>query len=225
MKIIRYQRKRLLVICVCTVLILITAHSVWNSGSSVPECSVPSEVHMKMNGLLDRINDALEALSISYFLCYDSLWGALKSKGPLPWHTNIDLCVSNKEVSNTEEGFLVRTFKRYGLSVSYNSANGVYSVFRFGEKVPTATLTVFEQDSLTRQMRRVGWAHRMLPPDSCEKLHCFPPDLIAGPLSTTAFLQHQLPVPREEIEILKYLFPDSWWKDNIPPDCTKPSSI
>jgi hypothetical protein len=62
---------------------------------------------------------------------------------------------------------------------------------------------------------RVGWKRRLLPPD-CEyskTLECFPQRLVLAPLPLKLFGTRAVPVPREEFELLKYHFPDNWWKE------------
>ncbi|XP_035219499.1 uncharacterized protein LOC118192611 [Stegodyphus dumicola] len=221
MKIIRFQQKRFFICLIFFLAVLCVAHYIfWSADEDdIPECFLPEDDLRKVEKLLIAIHDPLKALNLTYFLCYNSLWGALKMKGPLPWQNALELCVLNKQISAIDEGFLARSFRHSGLSITYNSAGGFYTVFKFGETVPSATLTVFEEDPITRQMRRIGWIHRMLPPNSCEELNCFPPELIAHPLPTVTFGQLEVPAPRDGIEIQKYLFPYSWWKEITPSNC------
>lgn len=219
MKTIRIRLKRFLfgvfiLILFCTVNYI---YYKWYVDDS--ECFVSKETHKKLGKLLENIEEALKALNLTYFMCYQTLWAALKVKKPLPWQKDIDLCVLNKEISAIDEGYLARTFKRYGLSINYNSGGGYYRVFKFGNISPYAKLTVFEEDLVTHQMRRVGWIHRMLPPNSCEELNCFPPELISTPLPKIAFGDYLLPAPSNGIEIQKYLYPYSWWKEITPTNC------
>lgn len=219
---IRRHQRRCLILLIFVILSFCVIHFLWRNEENVNCFATPSTLK-KLDELLGLIQEPLKALNLSFFLCYNSLWGALKVKGPLPWQNSIDLCVLNKEMSAIDEGFLARSFKRHGLSITYNSGNGVYKVTKIDETVPYVTLTVFEEDVITHQLRRVGWVHRMLPPNSCEELNCFPPDLIEKPLPTSQFNNHVLPIPRDGIEIQKYLFPYSWWKEITPPNCNNVS--
>lgn len=216
MNIRRYQRRVVILLLVIASIFMV--HFLWNGNEDI-SCFVSANTLKAFDELTGIIQEPLKALNLSYFLCYNSLWGALKVKGPLPWQSTLELCVLNKELSAIDEGFLARTFKRYGLTLSYNSAGGFYTVFKGNNVDPSVTLTVFEEDLVTHQMRRVGWIHRMLPPNSCDELHCFPPDLISKPLPTTKFSKYVMPIPRDGIEIQKYLFPFSWWKEITPANC------
>lgn len=219
MKIIRFQQKRFVLVIVVIVFFAIV-HILWNSSNSeVLDCLLSTEDLKKVENLLKDVQAPLQDLKLTYFLCYNSLWGALKVKGPLPWQNGLDICVLNKELSLIDEGFLIRTFKRHNLNIAYNSAGGFYKVQRFSELLPSATLTVFEEDPITFQMRRVGFIHRMLPPTACEELNCFPPELIVNPMPKASFGELNVPVPRDGIEMQKYLFPNSWWKEITPINC------
>ncbi|KAG0441684.1 hypothetical protein HPB47_015887 [Ixodes persulcatus] len=68
-------------------------------------------------------------------------------------------------------------------------------------------------------VRKVGWKNRLIPPTACHTLHCFPAELIAVPMNVVPFLGTKVAVPHEGIEVLKYMFPDTWWKEIIPPNC------
>lgn len=223
MKIIRFQLKRFIVVFILAV-IVITIHILRSSqenDADTTDCFLSSETLKKIEDLLGLTKKPLEDLRLTHFLCYNSLWGALKQKGPLPWQTGLELCVLNKEMAAVDEGFLVRTFKRHGLNIAYVSASGYYKVSKIDEPFPVATLTVFEEDPITHQMRRVGWIHRMIPPNQCDELNCFPLELIMTPLPLVTFGEHNVPAPRDGIEMQKYLFPDSWWKEITPPNCQK----
>ncbi|RWS27890.1 uncharacterized protein B4U80_01336 [Leptotrombidium deliense] len=176
---------------------------------------------MKLCESVYRSKEALDSLRFSYFLCYNSLWGALKRKEVFPWFSFVEWCVLNEEISNYDEAFIFRTFKREGLNIQYTSSDGTYTVTTFNETQPSLKLIIFEENPQTNQYRRVGWKNRLIPPDSCTLIHCFPPRLIEKPLETVNFMDSEIPVPREEIEILKYLFPDDWWKDSEPDSSLK----
>lgn len=183
------------------------------------DCTLSAKDVTKMEKLAAKIKEALQILNIAHFLCYNSLWGALKSNGPLPWSKTLELCLFNEEVSKVEEGYLIRTFKRYGVTLSYQSGVGVYLAHFEGDESSLSELILFEKDSITAKYRRIGWKNRILPPESCDSLHCFPPSLVSPPMPMLKFLGQSFSVPKEEIEIQKYLFPYSWWKDIRPEKC------
>lgn len=146
----------------------------------------------------------------------------------------MELCTLNEEVSKHDELFLKRAFDKKGLDLSYDSSEGQYLIrsdnpgkshlepdFR-----GLVRLVVFAKDKEIANMgepmyHRVGWLRRILPPD-CQysvSLECFPERLVREPLPLKLFGEHSVPVPREEFELLKYHFPDNWWKEVKPLNC------
>ena len=47
----------------------------------------------------------------------------------------------------------------------------------------------------------------------------FPVHLLVPPFSKVDFHGQKMPVPHDEIEILKYLYKDDWWLEKPPPGC------
>lgn len=86
-----------------------------------------------------------------------------------------------------------------------------------------ARLFVFEHDEYTGKYRRIGFKHRIIPPNECSRIHCFPDHLVESPLPRVQFIsQDTFAIPHEREEILKYLFPLSWWTlDVVPEKCKK----
>lgn len=223
------RRRRILVaiIAVCTILILkeIVQLSI-GSSSQETVCDQPSSVKSEMEEVLIRSLSAMKTLHLSsHFLCFDSLWAGHASKKPFPWKSMNEICLLNEEVSKVEEATMIRVFRREGVSLSYSSSSGEYDVRLATSEETRLKLYLFEMDPEGEELRRVGWKHRILPPNSCTITQCFPSHLVDKPLPTTEFSGLQIPIPREEIEIQKYHFPDDWWKnDRSPPECRSTQS-
>ena len=146
----------------------------------------------------------------------------------LPWEDTGFFCVFNEEIVKYDENFIGNTFHRAGLGISYDSAEGRYLVSRVDTNVTgLIKLIVFSQEKklqevMERTYHRIGWKRRILPPncDYSPSLDCFPARLMDKPLTSAKFGSAGLvPVPREQFEILKYHFPDTWWKENKPKNC------
>ncbi|XP_069177357.1 uncharacterized protein [Procambarus clarkii] len=188
-----------------------------------PPCTVSQEQRRGLYPLLSAVSTLLSHLSITHFLCYDSLWGAIQESGPLPWDAHAHLCALNEKVSVHDEAELLRAFRRRGLALEYSSAEGQYTIRNSsseGVKVPTVRVVLFEEDERVHMLRRVGWRRRVLPPD-CDAhptLQCFPPSLAALPLPKRPFGPLSLPAPREDIDLLKFHYPDTWWRP-LQPHC------
>uniref|UniRef100_A0A2R5L789 Putative secreted protein n=1 Tax=Ornithodoros turicata TaxID=34597 RepID=A0A2R5L789_9ACAR len=219
MNLIRWRWKRLLLLASCGTLLFLFFNYILKAEEP-NGCGNTSETRPCLETLFPRVISALEALGLSAYLCYFSLWGALKLGGPLPWMSKAEVCLRNEELLHIDEGQLLKTFRRWGTAALYDSANGLYRVKLTDDGRPCeAYLYVFEEDKAMRVVRRVGWKNRLLPPGACEVLHCFPSSLIVPPLKELQFLGKSIAVPREGFEIQKYLFPDSWWKEVEPPKC------
>ena len=172
------------------------------------------EFTMRLFGeLAERMSASLDKLNITYFLCYGSLWGALKFKTSLPWDRNVDMCVIYHQLASIDEHLLYSTFKQNGLSYRYNSRRGKYIV---SYKTVTGEITVFEK--VGAHVERVGWEKRVFP-HLYVNYQTFPYLLIDKNLPKAEFHGLKLPVPHETFEIQKYLYPDNWWNVIKPKGC------
>lgn len=217
-------RKRILgaVVIVCSILIVKEIFQLTLSSNQVTICDHTSSVKMEMEEVLIRSLSAINTLHLSsHFLCFDSLWAAHTSNKPFPWRSTNEICMRNEEISNVEEATLIRVFKREGVVLSYSPSSGEYDVRLNPSGQIRLKIFLFEKDPESDQFRRVGWKNRILPPDSCSITQCFPSHLVdKQPLPTTKFSGIRFPIPREEIEIQKYHYPDDWWKpERAPLEC------
>ena len=216
-------RKKVLVavVMICIILIMKEIVQLSMSPNQATICDQPSEVKNEMEEVLIRSLSAINTLHLaSHFLCFDSLWAAHTSNKPFRWKTTNEICIKNEEISKLEEATIIRVFKREGVILSYSSSSGEYDVRLYSSGQTRLKLFLFEKDQENDQLRRVGWKHRLLPPDSCSITQCFPSHLVDAPLPTTKFSGVRIPIPREEIEIQKYHYPNDWWKsDRSPLEC------
>lgn len=193
-----------------------------HDASSGSGCGgVAAEVHDDLDRLAAVVHQILLSLEVTHFLCYDSLWGSLNFEKQLPWKAELEFCAVNEKALYVDEARFLRTFRKRGLDVAYDWNEGTYDAFNGTRASGVVKIIIFENDPMTKMMRRVGWKRRVLPPD-CESstmLHCFPPRLIDAPLMSKKLGANLFPVPHEEIEIQKYLYPSNWWKDLNPPPC------
>ncbi|KAE8747393.1 hypothetical protein FOCC_FOCC005860 [Frankliniella occidentalis] len=193
-----------------------------NNPQFTKTCELPLTFQNNLLNLSYRVHKVLDIMTLTHCLCYGALWGQVRRSSTLPWETNAEFCVNNKEISAFDENFIDRVFRKHNLTLVYDSAEGLYSVtddaFQKGAQIQ---LIVFEEDLKLDVMRRVGWKRRMLPPN-CEdskSLECFPIRLLRKPLPMKPFGWKELPVPWESLEILKYHYPENWWKEVLPLNC------
>ena len=84
--------------------------------------------------------------SLSHCLCYGALWGQVRRSTTLPWETDVEFCVNNKELSNFDENYIHRIFRKHDLTLTYDSAEGIYSVTDESfQKGASIKLIVFEE--------------------------------------------------------------------------------
>ncbi|XP_057325932.1 uncharacterized protein LOC130667987 [Microplitis mediator] len=187
-----------------------------------PPCSVPEEFTERLHELVYRVHLVLTKLGIVNFLCFGALWGQVRIGRALPWARKIELCLVD---TMRDDVLITKAFRDAGLSATYMYTSGIYRVqeHEIGEASARVEIIVFEQDTVTQMMRRVGWTRRVLPPD-CElspSLQCFPPQLVIPPLPAKQFGGRLIPVPREGIELQKYHYPNNWWLEIKPTDCVE----
>ncbi|GAB6031450.1 Laminin B (Domain IV) [Chamberlinius hualienensis] len=219
------SKRRIIIYCAAAILVTFVMLSLRSSGRSSTldsKCRVLPKVRENLLSLMRVTTEVLTKLKLNHFLCYETLWGALKVDDLLPWEDKVEFCALNEELVMYEEAFLIKFFLKRNLALSYDSKDGVYEIYFTGKRDSgTLKLIVFETDKRLEMCKRVGWSRRLLPPD-CQlspSLQCFPTRLIEQPLPTFTVGNVRYKVPREEIEIQKYLYPDTWWKDSKPKDC------
>eukprot|EP00092_Neocalanus_flemingeri_P002572 GFUD01002754.1.p1 GENE.GFUD01002754.1~~GFUD01002754.1.p1 ORF type:complete len:227 (-),score=43.99 GFUD01002754.1:61-741(-) len=194
----------------------------------IKNCDISHEYLESLDETLARVHTVLEKLSLTHALCYESLVGQVRLGRNSPWEESGYFCVINEEIIKYDENFIGNTFHRADLSIAYDSAEGRYLVSRSDRKdAVIVKLIVFSQEKelqevMERTYHRIGWKRRILPPN-CQyspSLDCFPARLLDKPLTKVKFGRAgMIPVPNEQFEILKYHFPDTWWKDNKPKNC------
>lgn len=185
-------------------------------------CELPASYQTNLLNVSYRVHDVLDILRLTHCLCYGALWGQIRQSTTLPWESDVEFCVINKELAAFDENFIIQVFKKHKMTFVYDSAEGMYLITdEDSQKGAKIKLVVFEEDPKLDVMRRVGWKRRVLPPN-CEdskSLDCFPVHLLRKPLPMKSFGWKKLPVPWEGLEILKYHYPDTWWKEVIPFNC------
>jgi len=177
-------------------------------------CEVPADELEDMRWLGREVQSILELTGISYFLIYGSLWGALRTQDILPWDSDIDMGI-NLDTMPVSIKDVVKEMNKRGFTCFFNSWSGVI-VVRSG--ISQVDIMLWSDTYGSGTMRRVGWEayvgviyHR--------SHHSFPYKLISGTLPTLPFIKTVWPVPQGGNEIMKYLYPDDWWKEVKPEGC------
>jgi hypothetical protein len=173
------------------------------------------EFTMKLyDKLTELLTNTLNNLKLTHFLCYGSLWGALRSQRTLEWDRNLDFCILNHELATIDEKAFIRQFVLQGLKYEYNTRRGKYIVTY---KTVSAEITVFER--VGSHMERIGWEKSLIP-HFYVNYQNFPYHLVEKlPLPTEQFNGMKVSVPHDNFEIQKYLYPENWWRVIKPKGC------
>lgn len=190
----------------------------WTKPQAIVECVVPSKIQSNVLDIAVSVSHILSIHNIQFFLCYESLWGALKNGGLLRWERKVDFCAMNENLVKLDEVFFLRQFQKAGLEIDYDSKTGRYTVWRRLKDEGTVEINLFERLKEMKLVRRLGWRHRLLPPSS-DNIDTFPDFLVELPLPKIKFSGREYPAAREGLELQKYHYRDSWWKNVKPENC------
>lgn len=187
----------------------------------VISCKNSAELVENLLSLGSKTDAILETFNITHFLCYGTLWGALRHSELLPWKRNLDICVMNEDVIKLDEVFFRRQFNKQAMTIEYDSANGVYTIWNDNRRPDVdgvLNIFVFEALPELKLVRRIGYKNRLMPPTS-NSVGSFPIRLITYPLSSIMLNSRRFPAPREGLEIQKYHYMKDWWKEIKPAQC------
>ena len=165
------------------------------------------------------VHKILDDFGIEHWLMYGSVFGALRSQGPLSWDDDVDIGFRGSGVfaSMTWDEF-IKPFEAKGLKVWHKRwiTSNVMKVYN--DNLPHIKVDLFAMYNYRGWMKRAGletWIFALN-----YNLHdTFPAQLVETPLPQVPFGGIMLPAPREGIEIQKYLYPDDWWMEVKPVTC------
>lgn len=103
-------------------------------------------------------------------------------------------------------------FKSAEVTVEFDNDEGIYFLTK---GLGRARLVTFDLVEDYTSLSRAGAKFKRLK----KRVTSFPSSLIAPPLPRKSFHSLTLPVPRGDIEIQKYFYPNDWWLEVKPPGC------
>ena len=191
-----------------------TGNKLWDTVKS--KCFYADKQRTNLVKLAYRMHSILDNMGIEHWLMYGSLWGPMRGiPGPLPWDYDIDIAIdgdgnfSKIPFEEFKARFTVAGLKvtdhsgRSGrIRIEGNGENG--DLYLYYDHGGVMTLTGYE-----------SWLFFL----SYRLHHSFPTILIHQPLPKVRFGFFNISVPRGGIEVMKYLYPFSWWKVVKPPSC------
>ena len=130
-------------------------HELDSAQTPIFPCKRKPEEAKALRELFQDVREVLNELHVQYFLMYGSIWGALRSKGPLPWDYDIDLGVyGDEEFSKIPREKFVKAFQKRGIRVTDKMHQA--SVFYLSRgKFAQVDLDVFF--NYNGWMQRAGW--------------------------------------------------------------------
>lgn len=96
------------VLCVYLVYLLYSLNDDLEEESPITSCELKPATVEELKELAIALRDTLTSLNLKYFLCYQTLYGAIKNNQPIPWHDSLDFCILNDQVAKQDEAFIFR---------------------------------------------------------------------------------------------------------------------
>lgn len=196
------------VVSLCAVYTLVrrsvTADRHWYKREA--PCQYSHQHNKSLSKLTDVIVDILQRKHVDFFLCYGSLYGALRLGYALPWDPDVEFCVYDLHRSYFNED-LLGWFEDNSLPITYDRYEDLFTIEL--ENVRAEIVLFKYNDDFTRLERQLPFGVT----DS------FPSKLLAPPLEKRKFFRQTLPVPNDGIDIQRYFYPDDWWKPVKPVNC------
>lgn len=177
---------------------------------------------IQMQHLLDftyKIHRLLDEMGLEHWLMYGSLLGALRGHAPLIWDDDSDIGLDGdgrlSNLSKTELFNKIRPLPGVKEIVDHWSRDSQFQVYDKNSEF-RVDLIIFHRSG--KLMMRSGWATWLLY-FHYKAYHSFPAKLVDQPLPKTRFGFFTISVPRDGNEVLKYIYPDDWWKVVKPVGC------
>lgn len=166
-----------------------------------------------------EVHKILDDLKIDHWLMYGSVFGALRSSGPLPWDYDVDIGMRGEQFDKIGIQKLTHIFKANGihrcLANSRFLRSGVATLCKPGWKLDVDLYVLYDYGGI---MKRYGW-DTWLRYVYYEVHHTFPAKLVQNPLPKVKFGFFNMTVPHGGNKITKYLYRFDWWKEMKPLGC------
>ena len=163
------------------------------------------------------VDDVLNRLDIPHFLACGTLFGALRSGGPLPWDDDADLIVNADDMRKFTRDQVAEIFKReLNMSVRWRSRLGLYRIYYHdNEGVDLLLYSDYWRNGWMHSVASESWLYFL----NYRWHYVFPARLLEPPYEKLPFGGRNMTVPRNGIEIQKYLYTFDWYRTVRPKGC------
>lgn len=211
-----------LIKCICLITIVIyigfnsrnyatyTGNDPWGVK---PKCYNSKSHTARLVRLANITHSVLDSMEIDHWLVYGSLWGPLRGiQGPLPWDHDVDFGIRGEgKFSKISLAEFKSRFIAAGLGVTDRyKMTGAFTV--------GGSIDVFVFYDYRGNLWRGGYEPWIFFVNYW-LYHSFPTKLVQPPLSKVRFGSFDAPFPQDGMEMVKHLYPFSWWKIVTPPGC------
>ena len=177
---------------------------------SVYTCEDVIKNRKKLIWLSNTVHDILNRHDLPTFLIYGSIWGALRGyKGPLMWDYDVDIAALMTDFTTNKMESIIADLQLSNIST--NNQIDQSGLFKFKHNSGCLVELYFFKKSWFGQARRVGWEVYLLQ-IHYYYIHSFPFILVENvrQLPRVQFGDRDGHVPRGGIEIMKYLYRNTW---------------
>lgn len=159
----------------------------------------------------------LSSLGIEHWLMYGSLWGVRRINGPLPWDNDVDIGFHGQgKFAQMGLSEYIAAFEVQGLTVEDKwLQSGNIKISRSDCNLTIDTFAFYNDNGVMKRRGLESWLFAL----NYKLHHTFPARLVQPPLPKKRFGFFNISVPREGMEILKFLYRYSWWKVVKPKGC------
>ena len=193
-----------------------TGNRPFTDMSTCRELSNQNRSHLL--NLTYQVHQILEENRIQHWLSYGSIFGALRNNGPLPWDDDVDFGIlGDGKLSQLEHKEFIALFEDAGLQVTdWWTRSGLIQISAGHPYLKVDLMAFYKWGHWMKRCGYESWIGFY----NYNKYHTFPSVLITPPLPKAQFGNRKLPLPRNGIEIQKFMYPADWWKVIPPPQCS-----
>lgn len=166
-----------------------------------------------------KIHTLLNKMNVRHWLMYGSLLGAIRGKAPLIWDDDSDFGLdgdgSLSKLGKTEFLANIQSLPGVKYIEDHWARDNLIQIYDNISDFKV-DLIIFHKSGDT--MMRRGWLTWLFYLQY-KAYHSFPARLVEKPLPKIQFGFFHISAPREGNEILKYIYPNDWWKVVKPAGC------